>query len=149
MRSSLRIAFIVSVLVALLLPTVAYAAGPFYTSTTGDPDGDGSATDPRQATNATELTEACEYFGGQVAAGETATLYWVLIAGSSISYFEYTLGEDGVCTPEGSLISGTPPGFGVTLTPPIIVGGLIALGILLLGAALLLRRQLRIGTCPN
>jgi hypothetical protein len=143
MRSSLRISFVVSVLAALLLPAVAYAAGPFYTSTTGDPNGDGSAIDPRQATNATELAVACEYFGTQVAAGETETLYWVLIAGGSVSYFEYSLDDGGKCTPVGALNSGTPPGFGVTLTPPIIVGSLIALGILLLGGALLLRRRLR------
>jgi hypothetical protein len=140
---SLRVSLIISVLAILLLPVVVLAAGPFYTSTTGKASGSGSAVDPRRAENATELDSACQDFGKKVDAGATATVYWVLKTGNSINYFKYSVDSSGKCTPVGALNSGAPPGFGVDLTPPIIVGGLIALGVLLLAVALLLRRRLR------
>ena len=150
MRSFVRTLILVSVLAALLLPAAAYAAEPpFYTSTTGEPNGDGSGTNPRKAATAQELTAACLYFGPQVATGETETLYWVLISGGNTVYFVYNLDDLGTCTPEGTLHSGTPPGFGVSMTPPVVVGGLIFLGFLLLGSAWLLGRRLRTAPRPS
>lgn len=145
MRSSLKISIIVVVLAVLLLPAVVYAAGPFYTSNTGKANGDGTAVNPRLAGNATELAAACTHFGTKVPSNETATLYWILVSGNTINYFQYSLNSAGTCTPVGALKAGAPPGFGVPLTPPIIIGGLIALGLVLMSAALLLRRQLRTG----
>ncbi|UCC64295.1 MAG: hypothetical protein JSV36_04365 [Anaerolineae bacterium] len=150
MRSFVRTLILVSVLAALLLPAVAYAAEPpFYTSTTGDPNGDGSGTNPRKVATAQELTAACLYFGPQVGTGAWETLYWVLIAGGNTVYFVYNLDELGTCTQEGTLHSGTPPGFGVSMTPPVVVAGLIFLGILLLSAAWLLGRRLRTAPRPS
>jgi hypothetical protein len=146
MRSLLRVLTLASVLAMLLLPPAAYADDPpiFYTSTTGESSGTGTFDDPWPAPGPAELTAACQHFGAQLDSGEIATLYWILDAGSSVSHFQYNLDNSGTCVQVEGLRAGPPPG-GVTLTPPVIVGGLIALGLLALGAAWLLHRRLRAG----
>lgn len=149
MSSLLRILILVSMLAMLLLPPLAYAADPptFYTSTTGISSGTGSFDNPWPAPGAAELTAACQHFGAPLDPGEIATLYWILDTGSSVNHFQYNLDNSGTCVQVGGLRKGPAPG-GVTLTPPLIVGGLIALGLLALGVAWLLRRRLRAGVSP-
>jgi MYXO-CTERM domain-containing protein len=125
----------------LILPTVAYAAGPFYTTT--DPNASLTASgltpgDPRRAATTQELAAACQAFGAQLGSGEAAIVYWYEVYGGSFCQFSLT--TDGICTP-GGCFNGRPPGTGVDLPPPLIIGGLIALGLLLLGTAWLLRRR--------
>lgn len=152
MRFFLRVSILMAMLVVLLLPGVAHAAGPYYTSTSpdGKASGTGTGVDPRLAETALELASACEWFRDEYGGTTPETVYWVLVSGGSYSYFEYTLDAAGVCTPKpGSKIRpGTPPGFGTTVPAPIIVGGLVVLGFLLLGAGWLLSRRLRRGTHP-
>jgi hypothetical protein len=159
MRSLRRILILTAVLTALLLPAVTFADDsplepPYYTSTTGEPDGLGTGDDPRLATETgpNSLEVACNHFGLELeAAGlSEGTLYWVIDTASGYSYVEYELEPTdggGICTAVRAA-SGTPPGFGVTLTPPVVVGGLVALGVVLLTAAWLLSRRLRTATRP-
>ena len=149
MRSLWRVLVLMVTLVVLLAPAV-YAADPpvFYASdkaiptSTGNPDGSGQ--NPVIAANAQAMRDACTAFEKELAVGQTATVYWVRLAKNQ--YYEYTLTEG---SPEcktvglGTAIDGQPPDFGVAVTSPLIVGGLAALGVLLIGAAWWLRRRLR------
>lgn len=140
MRSSRRTLILICVLAALLLPAVAYAAGPFYTTTDSKASatGDGSVGDPRKATTLGELDAACKAFANDLGSDETATVYWYDVDNNG--YCRFKLKKDGSCIPDGCF-AGEPPGTGVDVPPPLIVGGLIALGIVLLSAAWLLRRR--------
>lgn len=137
-RHKLIVAFVLTV---MLLPTVVYAAGPYYASTTGDVNGTGTGTDPRRAVNAQQLAAACDYFADDLGLGETATVYWVIIAGGNSLYYTYELDAGGDCTVTAGPKPNTPPGFGVTLPPPVIVGGLIVVGLLLVLVAWFLRNR--------
>lgn len=152
MRSFLRVSALTFLLVALFLTTVAYAAGPppYYISDApigiGTPDGSGEhpyvTGDPFEAHNiclevSKKLTEP------------TATLYYVRV--SDKEYYEFTVTKGANNQPGGCKQKGTiqrnayPPGFGVALTPVMIIGGLVLLGIALLGTAWLLYRWSRSG----
>ena len=150
MRSFLRLSALTFLLVALFLPVAVYAVGPppYYVSDapigTGTPDGSGEhpyvTGDPFEAHNicldiSKKLTEP------------TATLYYVRV--SNKEYYEFTVikgtdNQPGKCTQKGTIHRGTyPPGFGVTFTPWMIIGGLVLLGLVLLSATWLLYRRSR------
>jgi hypothetical protein len=143
-------------LVTLLLSPAVYADDPetlFYASNTGSASGTGATgADARRARTAPELAAACEYFAGQwtPAAGEDyATVFWVLFTNSGAGYFKYRLDREGVCSPaDNNFYDGIPPKWGVTVTPPVLIGGLVALGVVLLIGAWLLSRRRRISARP-
>jgi hypothetical protein len=140
---------LISLLAALLLPAVAFAdGGPFYT--TSDPDleetnADASGTSLSTARWVDEdmgmLQEACKYFREDQGGTAGAWVYWY--SHSEDRWYRFKLKDDGSCHPRSEPTE--PPEDGVSVTPPLIVGGLFALGFLLLGAGWLLRQRLRTG----
>jgi hypothetical protein len=153
MHSFRRVLLSVFTLAALFLPAVVALAQdtpPFFASTTGLEDGDGSADSIRMAQDAEELAYVCEQeFGPRFNGPGTATVYWIVTAGNNTVYFTYNMDVEGNCTITGTVRPGLPPELGVELTPPLIIGGLVALGLLLVGVAWLLRRRLRTGAQPT
>jgi hypothetical protein len=57
------------------------------------------------------------------------------------TYVEWELDGLGGCEVVGELTEGLPPGTGIDLPAPVIIGGLAALGAVLLAAGMLLRRR--------
>ena len=86
---------------------------------------------------------------GKVPAGETQTLYEMCCAYASNPEGEWMfrirlLDSDGNCPidPENpDWVTDLPPGTGIDLPAPIVIGGLAVLGIVLLAAAVGLRRR--------
>jgi hypothetical protein len=148
MRSFLKVFVLAVVLVALVLPVTVYAKDPeFYASTKGVDGGNGSATQPRLVENEDDLKDACKVFGATLASDKViAILYWY--KEDEGKYYKYRLNKAGDFIPAGSG-SGEPPGFGVPLSPPLIVGGLSVLGVLLLCTAWLIRRRTLTKTQPT
>jgi hypothetical protein len=56
-------------------------------------------------------------------------------------YFVRELYEDGTCPVVESCVDGLPPGTGIDLPAPVIIGGLAAIGAVLLAAGMLVRRR--------
>lgn len=142
MRSSLRVLTITSVLVALLLPAVAYAAGgPFYT--TSDPNADTNGNGISLATirgvdeDMGKLQEACKYFYTNQGGTAGSWVYWHDT--NAKQWYRFKMKSDGSCSPSNQPTA--PPKDGVPVTPPFIVGSLLTLGFLLIGSAWLLRRR--------
>lgn len=69
-------------------------------------------------------------------------MYWAIIAGDNAAYYTYELDDQGDCTIIGGIKPGLPPDLGVTLSPPVIIGILVAAGLLLLAGAWFLRSRL-------
>lgn len=135
---------VLALILVLAVPVLALAAGPFYVSTAASADPEGSGLSPanaRRATNLAEWEEAIADFAESLDEGQTATVYWW--TASVNQYCVWTLSADGTAQP-GRCLYGSPPETGVDLTPPLVVGGLLALAAALFGAAwFLLRRQRR------
>ena len=84
---------------------------------------------------------------GQVPAGETAVLYEMCCGGTAGWTFRIRiLNPDGTCPldPDNSAwVAGLPPGTGINLPAPVIVGGLALLGVASLGVGIVVRRRTR------
>jgi hypothetical protein len=132
MRSFPRILILVSLLTAVLLPAVAYAAGPFYTSTNGRTGGAGTPGDPEKAATIGEVLAIC-----QKHYGVSDIIYWY---NANYDYYCEFVPAPNDCVAK-NCPGGQPPGTGVDLPYPLVIGGLIGLGVLLLGAGWFLRQR--------
>jgi hypothetical protein len=182
MRSTLRIAALILVLVALLLPLATYASGgpcaddpvasancvkdapPYYVVINRSveylyPDRPGSGCQPiilkhPECTDCISAEcaaidvedEVCQYLPPP-AAGDTQIVYEMCCACAANPAGEWLfhvreLRPDGTCplTQEGWL-RGLPPGTGIDLPVPVIIGALVVLGAGLLAAGVLVRRR--------
>jgi len=100
------------------------------------------------ASNVNVETELCrDELLGQVPAGETAILYEMCCGGAAGWTFRVRLlDSQGNCPidPENSgWVAGLPPGTGINLPAPVIVGGLAFLGVAFLGVGIVVRRRTR------
>jgi len=84
---------------------------------------------------------------GQVPAGTTATLYEMCCGGTAgWSFRVRILDNAGNCPVDPAnpvWIAGLPPGTGINLPAPLIVGGLAFLGVAFLGVGIVVRRRAR------
>ena len=84
---------------------------------------------------------------GQVPAGETATLYEMCCGGAAGWTFRVrNLDNAGNCPIDPNnptWIAGLPPGTGINLPAPLIIGGLALLGVAFLGVGIVVRRRTR------
>jgi hypothetical protein len=144
MRFSLRVLILASLLI-LLVPAVVYAAQPdrYYTATNGSDNNEGytRGTARRAPNRAHVQSQECPYFAANNVIGSNgARVYWY--QANRNRYWWWYLEADGTCTPGNSrAIPGRPPRTGVDLPPPVIIGGLLTLGLVLVGMAWLLRRR--------
>ena len=136
--SKIRIAVIVAVLAALLIPVSAFAAGTFYCSALKASGGSGTFWDPWACSTQTQLDNIiqdviCEdYAGGH--------LYRI----HSDYYVYYRIdwyGQNECQIGFQSRYPGYPPDTGPDLPLPLIVGVAVAGGGLLLVAGFVLRRK--------
>lgn len=133
MRSFLRISIIVFVLAALLLPAVAFAdGGSYYTSTDGRTGGAGTPVDPEKAATIGEVFAICQSHHGV-----SDVIYWY---NANYNYYCEFVPAPNDCVAR-NCPGGQPPGTGVDLPYPLIIGSLIGLGVLLLGVAWFLRQR--------
>jgi hypothetical protein len=175
MRSTLRIAIPVVVMVALLLPLTAFASGgpcpddpvgskncydqtpPWFVvinRSVEEFDRPGTGCQPiilkhpeyKDCTAAEQIdieAEVCQYL--PAAAGDT--LYTLCCdhdtnPGGCWSYRTYTLDGAGGCTLDGAAwLAGLPPGTGIDLPAPVIIGGLVLLAAILVMAGVMVRRR--------
>jgi hypothetical protein len=175
MRSTLRIATLIVVMVALLLPLTAYASGgpcpddPVLSKNCYDEtppwfvvinrsveefDRPGTGCQPiilnhpeykdcAAAENIDVEAEVCQYL--PAAAGDT--LYAMCCdhdtnPGGCWAYRTYTLDGTGGCTLDGDAwLAGLPPGTGIDLPAPVIIGGLVLLAAILVMAGVMVRRR--------
>jgi hypothetical protein len=184
MRSTLRIAALILVLVALLLPLATYASGgpcaddpvasancvadapPYYVVINRSaeylyPDRPGSGCQPiilkhpdcldcysAECTAIDVEAEACALLPAP-AAGDTQIVYEMCCACATNPDGEWLfrireLQPDGTCPvtqPREGWLEGLPPGTGIDLPVPVIVGALVVLGAGLLAAGVLVRRR--------
>jgi hypothetical protein len=184
MRSTLRIAALLLVLLALLLPLATYAsngpcpddpvasancvkdAPPYYVviNRTAEylyPDRPGSGCQPiilkhpdcldcySAACAAIDVqAEVCQYLPPP-AAGQTEVVYEMCCACAANPNGDWLfrvreLRPDGTCPvvqPDQGWLEGLPPGTGIDLPAPVIIGGLVVIGAGLLAAAVLVRRR--------
>jgi hypothetical protein len=132
----LSFAWILAVVLAILLPMTVFASWDiYYCSAEHDYDGNGSYDDPWSCTTDSEfdhvVDKICDYGGG--------ILYEIVEDG----YYRHTIEWDGkVCEVTDSVFyHGYPPDTGLTLPPPLIFGGAMALGIALLAGGVVLFRK--------
>jgi hypothetical protein len=93
-------------------------------------------------------TEVCQYLP-RPSAGQTHIVYEMCcecaINPDGLWLFRIRLlKEDGTCPPDpenSEWITGLPPGTGIELTPPLVVGGLALIGAALVAAGVLVRRR--------
>jgi hypothetical protein len=84
---------------------------------------------------------------GKVPAGQTAVLYEMCCGGSAGWKFRIRLLDNaGNCPIDPNnedWVAGLPPGTGINLPAPVIVGGLALLGVAFLGVGIVVRRRTR------
>jgi len=133
----IRILLVAAVLVAVLIPAAASAAGVFYCSAYKASGGAGTWANPwacqSDAQVANLIDQIClQYNGGH--------LYRIF----SNSYVYYRIEWGGVqtrCTVTSAEYPGYPPNTGVDLPLPLMLGIGASVGILLVGAGMMLRRK--------
>lgn len=138
---NIRIAIVLAVVLALLIPMTVNAAGTFYCSSLIASGGDGSYAYPWACADQTQLDYIiydviCNQYSGGVLFRILATSYiyyqieWLVVDGQS------------VCTITNSAeFPGYPPDTGVELPAPVIIGGIAALGGALILAGMYIRRK--------
>lgn len=134
-----RIALITLVVLALAvmpLLNVQAQTGPwYYCSATRTTGGNGTYYDPWACSNDAQLTTVtdtvCRLGGG--------TLYRIFTGYYVIYYVNYTPNGCEVI-PDGEY-TGYPPNTGPDIPAPLIIGGVVSAGLLLVAAGLVLRRK--------
>lgn len=133
----IRFLFLAAVLIAVLIPAAASAAGVFYCSAYKNSGGAGTWANPwacsTDAQVANLIEQICyQYYGGH--------LYRIF----SNSYVYYRIEWGGTqtrCTVTSTEYPGYPPNTGVDLPLPLLLGLGASVGIVLVGAGMMLRRK--------
>jgi LPXTG-motif cell wall-anchored protein len=121
------------VLLALLIPTVVYAQyGVYYCAYNAPGPGNGSYASPWRCSNASEVNTAVTY----VCRAGGGTLYEIVSNG----YYIHTINANCAII-STTFYPGYPPSTGVEFPALLVVGGAVALGLVLLAAGFLLRRR--------
>jgi LPXTG-motif cell wall-anchored protein len=135
-----RILLILAVLVALMIPVAVQAAGTFYCSTLISSGGDGSYAYPwacstNEQFNTIVYDYICERYGG----GYLYRIY----SGSYVYYqIEWIGGEQPYCDITYTMeYPGYPPNTGPDFPIPLLLGAAASVGLLLVGAGLVMRRR--------
>lgn len=133
-----RLVAILAILIALVIPLSASAAGTFYCSTSVTTGGTGTLVDPWACSDDTQLQSVIDdqicaiYMGGD--------LYQIFP--SSYRYHVVTYYSATDCRVTATYdYAGYPPSTGVELPTPYIVGGVALVGVGLVAAGLFLRRR--------
>jgi len=134
----MRLIAILAILIALVIPLSASAAGTFYCSTSVTIGGSGTLTDPWACSDDTQLDsvindQICDIYNG-------GDLYQIFP--SSYRYHVVTYYSSVDCRVTATYdYAGYPPSTGVEVPTPIIVGGVALVGAGLVAAGLLIRRR--------
>ena len=134
----LRILAIFAILIAVMIPVAVSAAGVFYCSTSVAVGGTGSQGDPWACSDDTQLNsviddQICDIYNGG---------YLYQIFPSSYSYHEITWYSASDCRITSTAnYAGYPPGTGVDLPAPYIIGAVAVVGAGLLAVGLVIRRK--------
>lgn len=139
--SKIRIAVILAALLGLLIPTGVMAAGTFYCSTQLATGGDGTYSYPWACNSADQLNYViqdviCEQYGG----GHLYQIY----SGYYVYYRIEWYGQNECVIAYQSRYPGYPPDTGVDLPMPLVIGGAMTAGALLLVVGLALRKKSRV-----
>ena len=107
----------------------------YYCSATRTSGGNGTYYDPWACSNQTQLNTAtdtiCRLGGG--------TLYRIFTGYYVIYYVNYT--ANGCTVTQDGEYTGYPPNTGPDVPLPLIIGGVVAIGLLFVAAGLMLRRR--------
>jgi LPXTG-motif cell wall-anchored protein len=133
----IRILLLAALLIAVLIPMTVSAAGVFYCSAYKNSGGAGTYANPWACSTDAQTNDlinriCLDYYGGHL-----YRLY-------SNYYIYYRIEWGGTtqrCTVTRTEYPGYPPNTGVDMPLPLLLGGGAALGILLVGAGLVLRRN--------
>ena len=130
------ILLVVFALVAMPMVNAQAQTGPwYYCSATRTSGGSGTYYDPWACSNSTQLNTVtdtiCRLGGG--------TLYRIYTGYYVIYYVNYT--ANGCTVVQDGEYTGYPPNTGPDIPLPLIIGGVAAVGLLLVAAGLLLRRK--------
>ncbi len=140
--NKLRAILILGVIVALLIPTTALAAGTFYCSSLITTGGDGSYANPWACPTQQEIDLII--YDNICALNQAGHLYVILP--TSYLYFQITWIGPGPRDCEITFQSeypGYPPDTGVDLPMPMLLGGAVLVGSMMLGVGLILKRRSR------
>jgi LPXTG-motif cell wall-anchored protein len=132
----IHIILITALLIAVLIPAAVSAAGVFYCDADRETGGAGTWANPwacatDQQTDDIVNTICLDYYGGH--------LYRIF----DTYYVYYRIVYPGVqerCNVTSTRYPGYPPNTGVELPMPLMLGGGAAIGLLLVGAGVFLRR---------
>lgn len=136
MKKSLVLLSLLALLV--LIPSSALAQTPvYYCTSLGTTDGDGSFENPWSCVNTTELNAVIAEICSET---DYAILYQIVTNG----YYRHVIEDpnDAACGVTSTVFYyGDPPDTGVTLPMPVLLGGLFALGAVLVGGGYMIYRK--------
>ncbi|MCZ7551091.1 MAG: hypothetical protein B6D39_02945 [Anaerolineae bacterium UTCFX2] len=136
--TKIRILFVAAVLIAVLIPVAASAAGVFYCSTLIGSGGNGTYAFPWACSTNAQLQHIindiiCQtYRGGHL---------YQIFSGYYVHHSIVWVGTGQTCTVTSTEYRGYPPNTGVDLPLPLILAAVAVAGVALVGAGMMLKRK--------